>query len=650
MVTKQINDSSSFSAKQAFSNIRNYLAGRFVGATRDDVLLNEVIKFMFCEFRTRNSDIENYESEELFKLYKTTFNTIKTDFPQIFESKEDLLLDPASMKYLHDQLQNVDIFNIQRDPIGDVYEMFIGENIKGKSGQFFTPRNATDLLVSMVEPKPGDKIIDPACGSGGFLSSVLKFYLEKQYSKKEISSSLNNLVGIDKDSSLVRLARIHIALLTNIMPNIYCADSLGWNTSELGPKENSYDIVLTNPPFGANINAASDDTLELFDLGYKWRKKKGEYYKTDKLIKGNVPPQVLFMEQCIKLTKPYGKIGIVTPESLVSTNKYKHVVEYIKEKCIINGVIGMPESLFKTSGKGGTHTKTVLLSLTKKAKKENKSSFNKIFFSEAKWCGHDSRGKEIPKDDLPNIKINYEDFLNNAFKKPTSHLGYLLDSSKIENNILAPRYYDPKIKIMTNELDKTHHLVKIQDLIDNSVLSYSTGDEVGKLAYGTGEIPFVRTSDISNWEIKVDPKHSINRKYYEELKEKQDVQPGDLLMVKDGDYLIGTCAYVTEYDTEIVYQSHIYKLRIKENNEFNLNPYLLLAILSSSYVQSQIKAKTMTQDIINSLGRDRYINLILAIPKNREKREHITSIVKKSISDRVEARELSRKAVVDVLN
>jgi hypothetical protein len=126
-------------------------------------------------------------------------------------------------------------------------------------------------------------------------------------------------------------------------------------------------------------------------------------------------------------------------------------------------------------------------------------------------------------------------------------------------------------------------------------------------------VPFVRTSDISNWEIKRDPKHCVSDEVFEALASKQDVRAGDILMVRDGTYLIGTCAFVTEYDTRIVFQSHMYKLRVKKPQR--LSPYLLLAALSSEPVQKQIQAKRFTQDIIDSLG-DRITELFVEEPIN----------------------------------
>ncbi|MFM6073104.1 MAG: restriction endonuclease subunit M, partial [Dolichospermum sp.] len=193
--------------------------------------------------------------------------------------------------------------------------------------------------------------------------------------------------------------------------------------------------------------------------------------------------------------------------------------------------------------------------------------------AEAKLCGHDSRGRKTGKDDLPTIALNYQKYINHNLVN--SSLGYAVDFSKITDYILAPRYYNPEIINEFERLKNTHDLIPISDLISQGLLDVTTGDEVGKENYGTGDIPFVRTSDISNWEIKRNPKHCLSEEIYRSLAAKQDVREGDILMVRDGTYLVGHCAYITKYDMKIVFQSHIYKLRIKDSSK--LSPYLLIA-------------------------------------------------------------------------
>lgn len=118
-------------------------------------------------------------------------------------------------------------------------------------------------------------------------------------------------------------------------------------------------------------------------------------------------------------------------------------------------------------------------------------------------------------------------------------------------------------------------------------------------------------------------------------------------MVKDGTYLIGTCALITGYDTEMIYQSHLYKIRV-QNNKIGLTPFLLLAVLSCQMVQRQVRAKQFTQDIIDSLG-ERINELLLPIPKLKKKRDQIIEMVQTSIRRRVEARELAKEVRLAVV-
>lgn len=628
-----------FSAKQAFNNIRNFLAGRFVGATRDEFLLEEVIKLVFCKYLLKeNTSVLN--DTELSKLYRSKFHDIQKKHTDIFEEDDEIQLDPISIKYVDTELNNLNIRNLNRDIIGDAYEIFIGEEIKGQSGQFFTPKNASDALVDIVQPKKDDKILDLACGAGSFLISSLSYIREKD------SDAVPKLYGIDKDNYLVRLAKIHLACMGQDTSNIKCADSLIWNESILGQRENYYDVVLTNPPFGTNIKAGTEETLSKFQLAYKYRKRGGKYIKTDKL-NVSVPPQVVFLEQCIDIVKPNGKIGIIVPESMISSKKYGYVVDMILRRCTIKAIVGMPDVLFKISGKGGTHTKTCLIVLEKNPVSSDQTENYNFFVAEAKWCGHDSRGKEIPKDDIPTVVKNYYNSQNTNYNG--NELGFRLNVDDLDNRVLAPRAYLHFVDKEALKLDDTHKLITIGDLIKQGVVEINTGDEVGKLAYGTGSIPFVRTSDISNWLIKSDPKHLISEDIYNSLAQKQDVKPGDILMVKDGSYLIGTCAMITDFDKKIVYQSHLYKIRVNNDNKYGLTSYYLIAALSSEFVKKQIFAKTFSQDIINSLG-DRIKDILIPISNEKSNISNISEMVKHSITSSIKARELSRKASIDVLS
>jgi type I restriction enzyme M protein len=639
--------------KEVFRYLRNYLAGQYIGATRDDALLDEVLKCLFCKLYLETSQVEQdssvvADSFARAQFYRNVFQRVRQDYPEIYDEGAEILLDPANLDHVIRSLDFA-LLTAESDPIGDAYEVFAGSESRARSGQFFTPRNATDLLVEAIDPKPGEKIIDPACGAGGFLASAARHLFRQGLSARQVADAARNFVGIEKDDYLTRLARLHVSLLTCGHPTIICGDSLalrnnGTKLETLIPVS-EYDVVLTNPPFGVKIVAASAEVLRQFELACKWKlDASSKEWRPVGEVRQSVPPQVLFVERCLSLLRDGGRLGMVVPESVLSNKSYRHVVEYLKSRTYIDAVIGMPESLFKTSGKGGTHTKTCLLVATKG--RGNGATRSKVFMAEAKWCGKDSRAREIDRDDLPEISKRFSAFKGKV-AIASSHLGFLVNAKDVLENVLCPRYYEPELALELERLTESHDMVRFGDLVSEGCLTVTTGDEVGKLAYSSGGIPFVRTSDLSTWEIKVDPKHCVDERVYRSLKSKQDVRRDDILMVKDGTYLIGTCAIVTEYDEQIVYQSHLYKIRVTKEKH-GINAFLLLALLSSGAVQRQIRAKQFTQDIIDSLG-ERISELMLPIPRLAKKREQITEMVRQVIKERVEARELARRAVVEVL-
>ena len=314
-------------------------------------------------------------------------------------------------------------------------------------------------------------------------------------------------------------------------------------------------------------------------------------------------------------------MGIVLPESMFSNPSHRYIVQYLESVSKIRAIISMPEELFQPY----THAKTLVALIEKNVKQETKSQQSQddyeIFMARALWCGHDSRGLDNGRDDTPKI---IERFFRYSKKEKLEydHLGFVIKSSEIINHIYLPKYYNPEMQERLDRLQETHDLVRLGDLVKQKALQIQTGDEVGKLSYRTGNIPFIRTSDIANWEIKADPKHGLSEEIYESYKERQDVRETDILMVRDGTYLVGTCAMITSLDIKMVYQSHIYKIRSLDHEK--INPYMLLTILSSPIVQNQIYAKRFTQDIIDTLG-GRLYELILPIPKDEATRSRMVS-------------------------
>lgn len=238
-------------------------------------------------------------------------------------------------------------------------------------------------------------------------------------------------------------------------------------------------------------------------------------------------------------------------------------------------------------------------------------------------------------DDMPTELLYTDELQGNS--------GFKVSSANIRTDIFVPKYYDPQLEADLSKLAKTHELIPLSKLVRDGILSWNTGIEIGKMAYGTGRIPFIRTSDISNWELKGDPKQNVSEEIYEA--NKQDVKAGDIFVVRDGTYLVGTSCILTEHDTKILYCGGIYKLRIERENE--LDPYLLLALLNSPIVRRQMKSKQFTRDIIDTLGK-RLFEIVIPIPKDKKIRHQIASETREVIETRARLRNRTKEIALEV--
>lgn len=715
--------------KAVFRDLRNHLAGNATGITRDEALAQEIINILFCkifdELNTGPGEVVEFRAgadespRAVKKRIQGLFEKVKGEYDEVFRRADTIRLDPDAIRYVVGELQNYAVTEAERDAVGDAFEVFIGPALRGAEGQFFTPRNAVKMAVEILDPRPGETIIDPACGSGGFLVAALshvwsaideigrdKKWSERQIERKKWSAASKCFRGIDKDAFLAKVTKAYMAIVGDSCASVFCENSLErpevWRSATRDHVvPGTFDVVLTNPPFGKKIRVGGDDLLAQYQLGHRWTRdpETGRHGQLDRLVKDQVP-QLLFLERCVQLLKPGGRLGIVLPESVLGNPSYGHVVEWLLTTVELLGVVTLPEALFKTSGKGGTHAKVCVMFARKPDRKPDRKATGRprrreptepdpVFMAAATWCGHDSRGNptvrrgpdgaEVLLDDVPIIARNYHRLASNPSpsRSDEDHLGFLLPRSQLERGILVPKYYDPELTRDLAELVDSHALFPIAELEERGILDISTGVEVGKMAYGTGPYPFIRTSDIANWELKSDPKHGVSQAVFDSHKARAQVAPGDILMVRDGTYLIGTCAMVTQYDGDALFQSHLYRLRVTNGSgdgssdgsgndsgeesarkpptlSFDdakkgekLDPYLFFAALNAPIVRRQIRAKQFTQDIIDTLGA-RIRELRIALPRDRAARRDLARRTRKVIETRARLRREAREIAVSV--
>lgn len=420
--------------KSIFRDIRNHLAGMTTGITRDEAIAREIINILFCkiydEINTGNEEYVSFvvdESEKpstVRKKIRQIFNEkVKSDYDDIFETSDSITLDADSISYVVGELQNYAISDADREAIGEAFEIFIGPALRGSQGQFFTPRNVVRMMVNIVDPSSKELILDPACGSGGFLIVALEYVWkkiedegkEKGWSEVRIWKSKSEVAskyfrGIDKDAFLTKVTKAYMAIVGDGRGGVFCENSLvdpnDWNSKASDKIQlKKFDIVITNPPFGSKIKIDRSSILKQYDLGYEWKKDETGNWIRQNVLEESQSPQLLFIERCYQLLKEGGRMGIVLPESIFGMPKYNYIVKWLRKNTTITSIVSMPEELFQPH----THAKTCVVFLKKKKPKRS----HKIHMSIARWCGHDSRGnptlRRLPSgkfqllDDIPLI-------------------------------------------------------------------------------------------------------------------------------------------------------------------------------------------------------------------------------------------------------
>lgn len=423
--------------KPVFTRINDYIYGR--QGMREDQAFKELLKLIFCKvYDERSDDIRFYVTNKemnsdmgvmsVKKRIDELFDAVRMEYSHIFNNDPKILLNPRVLSYVVSQLQNYYLLRTDTDVKGDAYEELVGKNLRGNLGEYFTPRNVCRLAVRILftmyskQQIQNTKIIDPACGTGGFLISVIdtmrQYYYDREINKNHSHEEAMQIVddeirmycarclyGIDFNEVLVQAAQMNEVIHGNGSSNLFSVDSLkapGEWPSEISQKVKlgSFDMLMTNPPFGDNIIIDDRHLLSQYDLAHVWKEgENGVFVKTGEL-KSRVPPQVLFIERSIQLVKPTGKVAIVVPDSILSNPGWKYVRQWILEHTKVIASIDLAKETFEPS----TGTKTSLLVLERKTeaemnleKKGGKLPDYEVFMAIASKVGHNSRGEKIYK-------------------------------------------------------------------------------------------------------------------------------------------------------------------------------------------------------------------------------------------------------------
>ena len=655
----------SHNLKAIFSEIRGWIVANG-NVTRDETIASQMIILLLCkvfdekftkltdkcEFRVTLQDTDSDISDRINMLFTKTRNL----YSDVLSSNDKIEFDGKTLRGIIGKIQSFKIMDTERDVMADAFEVFIDKSVKESEGQFFTPRNVINTIIEAIDLKDTDKIIDSACGSGGFLVEALKKVEEiidkkgNEYGWNEStklaqwqSCAIKNFRGLEKDPFLAKLSKSYMAILGDGKGGIFREDSLNlpsnWNTQTQNEiKLDSFDILLANPPFGKNIKVEGKDKLSQFVLAKKVDSKgKQTLVKT-----GNVSS--LFLERNFQFLRKGGKLGIILPEPYFALKSYQNCINFMFKDNNIMWVIDLPHNTFRP------HNNAKCCAIIIEKGKPQQPYIN---MAVAEYIGHDHQGKPIYngdktiKDDTKQIIqeiIERKENKGELKSKFSRQLTFKIKASEVkEKNILVPRFYwKTKLDLIKKDAARKNlTLISMQTLIDEGIIeSFSGhGSPKGELK-GEGDIPYIRVKDIVNWQPYIDVTSLIPREEYEKhFNVSKMLKPKDILYVSRGSYRIGSVAMISPYDGEMLLTREIVIIRMKkQENKYGITPEYLLYALSHRYTWEQTENKVFYEPCLPNIS-DRWKEILIPIPNDKKVYNNIKNTVEAIVKNQWKSKE-----------
>lgn len=372
------------------------------------------------EFLKQKKMYDAVKSKESPDYYQFLFNKTKEDFAKdhLFDENETIKIRENSFEQIVKELQVYNLSTTSDDVKGIAFEQFLGRTFRGELGQFFTPRTIVDFMVSVLDPQEGEYVCDPCCGSGGFLIRAFEYVREHienevEVRKEDVKKSLftddysklpkkeqekidqkvidafnkmnyeldiNNpmgrlrslsfdcIYGTDANPRMARTAKMNMIMHGDGHGGVHHHDGL---LNVNGIWEGRFDIILTNPPFGARIDkelkiTEADRFTDIEKIkAYEKRYGKDNYDNALKQVNDHINQpildlfqigkfsgltEVLFIERCLNLLKPGGRMGIVLPEGVLNNTNLQKVRDFVESKAKILLIVSIPQDVFMAAG------------------------------------------------------------------------------------------------------------------------------------------------------------------------------------------------------------------------------------------------------------------------------------------------------------
>lgn len=400
---------------------------------------NEIFKVVFAKLYDERVNLYNSSATAKFRIGLTEntsnaaknvrklFDDAKHKWSDVYDITDKLLLNDETLSYCIKILQPYYLMK-SGDVLGVAFELLVNQEMKGEMGQFFTPRQVVDMMVKMLCPSMSETVCDPACGSGGFLIYSMRRNFDfintrwddpDDRAEQRKDYAQYKLVGMDNDPRLVKVAKAYMIMENDGRSGMYAVDSLDYNAWEKSLKEkitgrtltsselpqsklveprnteDGVDIILTNPPFAGAIKAVT--TLSQYTLASD---EKGK-------LKNGVVRAILFLERCLDMLAPGGRMGIVLPQGLFNNITDQDIRNFVDKKARVLAVIGLHPYTFKPF----TLAKTSILFLQKWREEEYLEDYP-VYTAVSTRSGKTKLGAPLYLDDGKTLDSDMDEIAN----------------------------------------------------------------------------------------------------------------------------------------------------------------------------------------------------------------------------------------------
>lgn len=476
------------------------------GQRNPSVAFDELDKLIFCkiwdEKHPRKTGepydfqiFRDEDPEDLLKRIKKIYAVGEKEAPEVF--KDGITLSAQETLTIVKYFQRINLNKTDLDSKGKAFETFMGSYFRGDFGQYFTPRPIVKFIVDSLPIIHKSRVLDTSCGSGGFLLYALdkvreqanEFYDpikdEKDHYKYWHDFAEKNLFGIEINDQIARTAKMNMIIHDDGHTNVIASDGLLSDTemqAKSGNKEfkyNSFDFIVTNPPFGSSIKQTEKAYMHQYNLAIKELDWLNTTASGKAALRDSQSTEVLFLEQCHKFLIEHGYLAVVIPDGILTNSSLQYVRDNIEEMYRIVAVVSMPQTAFSATGAG---VKSSVLFLRKhKDKQSEKISNQKAKLKEQvkKDNNYLATVEKWEKEKADAIKKLEADA---KAKNPKANKKEITEMIQADKSAVQFAFTD-KVNLLKEELTEKYFLAK-QTALDDYPIFMAIAEDIGYDATG----------------------------------------------------------------------------------------------------------------------------------------------------------------------